>query len=347
MCSGALRVEAAKHLRRVALIVCGAYSLAGLQGAQVPVSRSRLGKARVEVPFSFVYDGKPSRDFISTWKRSETTKRLADGRTLGTVTYSDPQTRLEVIAEKTLFPDRNATEWLVRMRNGGKQDTPIIQQIRPMDLQIDAAPSERMTFHYVLGSALRPVEAPASSENSGAFPCPDCAGAGQGEGLAGDFAGLDKAFPPSGDVQLSHYVFSRGQHRESYLPFFNLQWLGGGLIGAIGWTGQWTVHGTRSPDSVVLQAGQATTHFKLHPGEAIRTPRVLIIEWHGADWLDGQNELRRLLVAPIYRRVNGEVPLPPVAHTGAYALIFDDIAKKTGRNPLEVLPNTSAGGSRR
>ena len=30
--------------------------------------------------------------------------------------------------------------------------------------------------------------------------------------------------------------------------------------------------------------------------------------------------------------------MPPVAHTGAYVLIFDDIAKKTGQNPLDVLP---------
>ncbi len=139
-------------------------------------------------------------------------------------------------------------------------------------------------------------------------------------------------------MKFSHYLFENGQHRESYLPFFNLQWQGGGVIGAIGWTGQWAVNATRSGEAIELQAGQETTHFRLHPGESIRTPRVLAIEWHGSEWLDGQNELRRLLVAHYLPRVDGKVPMPPVAHTGAYALIFDDIAKKTGQNPLQVLP---------
>jgi alpha-galactosidase len=39
--------------------------------------------------------------------------------------------------------------------------------------------------------------------------------------------------------------------------------------------------------------------------------------------------------------------MPPVAHTGAYQLIFDDIAQKTGKNPLQILPTlkqTDLGG---
>jgi alpha-galactosidase len=269
------------------------------------------------MPFFFVYDGKDSTGLLKNWRRAETAKPLPGGRILRTVTYTDKRTGLEVTAESTSFADRNAVEWLLRMRNGGTGDTPIIERIRPLNIRVAAAASEPMTLHYVLGSAMR---------------------AGQGEGLAGDFAPRDARFEPGGHVQFSHYVFQNGQHRESYLPFFNLQWQGGGLIGAIGWTGQWMVEAKRSGEAIVLQAGQETTHFRLHAGESIRTPRVLAIEWHGSDWLEGQNELRRLLVAHYLPRIDGEVAMPPVAHTNAYALIFDDIAKKTGRNPLEVLP---------
>ncbi len=94
----------------------------------------------------------------------------------------------------------------------------------------------------------------------------------------------------------------------------------------------------RSNDAITLRSGQETTHFKLHPGESIRTPRLLLVEWHGPDWITGQNELRRVLIAHYLPRVKGNIPFPPVAHTNAYALIFDDIAKKTGKNPLQVLP---------
>ena len=329
-----------KMQTRAAIIVLSGLLLASLHLAEAQDVPSRLRTVRAEMPFSFVYDGKSSRQLMERWGRAEITKQLSGGRSLRVVTYTDGKTGLEVTAESTSFPNHDAVEWLVRMRNGGNKDTPIIEQIRPMNLRIPAAPAERMTFHYVLGSAFRPVTAPASAnpKKKDAFPCPDCAGAGEGEGLAGDFAPLDKMFAPGGDVKFSHYVFQNGQHRESYLPFFNLQWRGGGVIGAIGWTGQWAVQATRSGEAITLQAGQETTHFRLHPGESIRTPRVLAIEWHGSDWLDGQNELRRLLIAHYLPRVNGQVPMPPVAHTNAYALIFDDIAKKTGQDPLKILP---------
>ncbi len=314
-------------------------STALLGAAQSPQTQSRLNSA--EMPFSFTYAGKTSASFLKSWQRAEGVKDLPGGRRVRTVTYTDKQTGLEVTAETTYFPDRNAVEWLLRMRNRGDRDTPLIEQILPVDLRIPANAAEPMIFHYVLGSALRavgPPPAPAAAGKHDAFPCPDCAGAGTGEGLAGDFAPIDKRFESGGHVDFSHYVFQNGQHRESYLPFFNLQWQGGGLIGAVGWTGQWKVNATRSGQAVTLQAGQEKTHFRLHPGESVRTPRVLLVEWHGSDWLDGQNEFRRLLVAHYLPKVNGQIAMPPIAHTGAYVLIFDDIAKKTGRNPLEILP---------
>ncbi|MBV9038825.1 MAG: alpha-galactosidase, partial [Acidobacteriaceae bacterium] len=160
---------------------------------------------------------------------------------------------------------------------------------------------------------------------------------------------LEKRLLPSDSVQFTHYVFKNGKHAESYLPFFNMQWSDGGLIGAVGWTGQWMLGARRSRDHVQLVAGQELTHLKLQPGERIRTPRILLIGWKGADYISGQNELRRVLVTYYLPRINGQVAMPPVAHTGAYALIFDDIAQKTGKNPLDVLPTlrqTDLGGSK-
>lgn len=45
-----------------------------------------------------------------------------------------------------------------------------------------------------------------------------------------------------------------------------------------------------------VQAGMERTHLKLHPGEEIRTPAVLVLFWQGADRMRGQNLLRRLLL---------------------------------------------------
>lgn len=278
---------------------------------------------RADMPFSFVYGGKSSRALIKSWKRTDKVTQLNGGRSLRATIYSDPRSGMEVIVETTSFPQRNAVEWLLRMHNAGSADTPLIEGVRPVDLHIPVPASEAVTMHYVLGSAMRPTSAAEGNSQ---------------EGLAGDYTPIDKSWATGDSIHFSHYIFENGNHRDSYLPFFNLQRAGGGLIGAIGWTGQWMLSGSRTSKDIVLQSGQETTHFKLHPGESIRTPRVLLIEWNGSDWIDSQNELRRVLIAHYLPRVGGEIPFPPVAHTNAYALIFDDIANKTGRNPLEVLP---------
>jgi alpha-galactosidase len=278
---------------------------------------------RADMPFSFVYGGKSSRELIKSWKRTDTVTQLNGGRSLRATTYSDPRSGMEVIAETTSFPERNAVEWLLCMHNAGSADTPLIEGVRPVDLHIPVPASEAVTMHYVLGSAMRPTSAAEGNSQ---------------EELAGDYTPIDKSWATGDSIHFSHYIFENGKHRDSYLPFFNLQRAGGGLIGAIGWTGQWMLSGSRTSKDIVLQSGQETTHFKLHPGESIRTPRFLLIEWKGSDWIDSQNELRRVLIAHYLPRVGGEIPFPPVAHTNAYALIFDDIANKTGRNPLEVLP---------
>jgi alpha-galactosidase len=132
-----------------------------------------------------------------------------------------------------------------------------------------------------------------------------------------------------------------GLHKGSYIPFFNLQWRDGGVVGAIGWTGQWMVSAGRSTSSIALKSGQQLTHLRLHAGESIRTPSILLIQWSGRDRLVGQNALRQLLLSYYAARVDGRLVMPPVAHTDAYALIFDGIAKKTGQNPLDVLPTVT------
>ncbi len=188
----------------------------------------------------------------------------------------------------------------------------MIQDIFPLDLKVPQSKDGVVVLHSAYGS-----------------PYGDHA----------DFTPIDKDLGLAGEFHSSHYVFEKGEHAYSYLPFFNLQWGDGGLIGAIGWTGQWMLHLQRSSDGVLVQSGQETSHFKLHAGEEVRTPRILLLQWAGKDRMVGQNELRRLLLAHYTPRVDGEIAMPPVAHSGAYVCIFDDIAQKTGENPLNILPH--------
>jgi alpha-galactosidase len=293
---------------------------AGRGSAPVTNPPPLLTKIASAEGFSFKYGGKPSKEFLPAWKRGTTSRRLPDGRTLETITYQDPASGLEVSRELTRFPSFPALEVLLRVRNAGKADTPVLESILPLDFEFDPPGAQDAVLHHVLGSASRTVQD------------------GEG-GMSRDFSPVDKPLSQGAVINLVHYVMNGDQHVESYLPFFNLQWQGGGMIGGIGWTGQWRIQAKRGASRTVgLQVGQETTHFILHPGESVRTPRVLLLQWAGQDRLKGHNLWRRLLVSYYVPRIDGQVPLPPIAYTCSYLLQFEDIAKKTGRNPLQVMP---------
>ena len=278
-----------------------------------------LSKLVNGIPFSFVMGGRPSSSFIGAWKAAHRETVLPDGRTRTVISYSDPATGLELREELIGFRD-HAVEVVLFVKNTGTNDTPVIENLLPLDVLFPVQDQTQVIFHHQLGSAIRPTSQPDT------------------ESLAGDFTPLDTTLATPQQVVISHYIMRNNIHQESYLPFFNLQLEDGGIIGAVGWTGQWMVRIDRKNGAVSLEAGQETTHFKLHPGEEIRTPRVLLISWKGTDWLKAQNQLRRILVTYYLPRVGGQVVTPPIAHTGAYTLIFDQIAKTTGKNPLDVIP---------
>jgi alpha-galactosidase len=265
------------------------------------------------VPFSFTYDGKSSKEFLGSWQKSENVRSISDGRSVHTVNYIDSSTHLEVDWEVTRFPENDLIEWVVNLRNRGSQDSPLLEQIEPLDIDLPVHQGSPVTFHYAHGSTASAL----------------------------DYTAVDADLSAGKNVAIAHYIMENGVQKDSYLPFFNLQWPDGGLVGAIGWTGQWMVTMQRSANAVALKSGQQLTHLKLHPGESIRTPRILLVSWHGKDSIVGQNALRHSLIRYYTPRIDGKPPMPPVASTGAYALIFDGIAQKTGQNPLDILPTVT------
>jgi len=96
-----------------------------------------------------------------------------------------------------------------------------------------------------------------------------------------------------------------GRSSNGILPFMNLQLAGQGLVVGIGWSGQLAGRFRRDGDSLYITIGQETTRLRLHPGEKIRTPRILLLSWQGDEPMDGQNALRQLLLARYLPRVTG------------------------------------------
>jgi len=237
--------------------------------------------AKDKPPFSFVYDGQPSATLLSTWKRTETpTAGTAADRTVRTVTWTDPKTGLVLTATVTAFRDFPAVEWLLRFENRGTADTPLLENVQALDV--------------TLGTGADPIVL---------------------DQIAGDDASTHSYNPIEQEVKAGQNVRfapNGGRPSTGAFPFFNLDLGRCGLITAIGWSGQWAAGVQRDATGPTrLTAGMELTHLRLHPGEAIRTPRILLLGWSG-DRVNGHNQCRRLLLAHYLPKANGQTWRPAI-----------------------------------
>ncbi len=269
-------------------------------------------------PFSFNYGGKASPGFIGAWKVTSRTEQAAD-RTVRTVVYSDPATRLRITAVYTIYKDFPAAEWVLRLKNEGTADSPVIENLLACaaDLPGFAGP---VKLYRARGS---------SAERS-------------------DFGPIEDVLADRGEI-----VFGTSSGRSSdttALPFFNMAGSGRGVLAAIGWSGSWTAAVRRaSGHGLSLDAGMVKTRFKLLPGEDVRTPSVALLFWQGSDRMAGHNLFRRFILAHHTPRPGGKPLVLPLSHgvgfggpfpcneyvcaTESYALAMIDRLKQFGIEP--------------
>ena len=81
------------------------------------------------------------------------------------------------------------------------------------------------------------------------------------------------------------------------MPLFDFKPDSSGVMLAVGWSGQWAASFTKTNGTTAnVQAGMELTHLKLHAGEEIRTPAMLLVFWSGGKDIRGHNQLRQLLL---------------------------------------------------
>lgn len=120
------------------------------------VCASALHAIHDKIPFSFIYDGKFSTEFLS--------KRNADfaGKS---IICTDPATGLQITCEPK-WTDNRAIDWVIHFKNTGRHDTPIIEHILPLDLTLSIAADDQPILYYSKGSTVGPsrcICAPARS----------------------------------------------------------------------------------------------------------------------------------------------------------------------------------------
>jgi alpha-galactosidase len=240
-------------------------------------------------PFSFKYAGKDSSQILPGWQASDenaTVKGLAGNadHAVHRYIYTDPDTKLIVTAEVRTFPDfPGAVDWVLYFKNGGTADTPFIENILPLHESFPTQPDDCVVRHD------------------------------KGSSAGGDdFKPLEEHFGPGGN---DHQESPGGNpSSDNSLPFFNIQSRDHGYILGLGWTGGWKADFVNAQDgkSIAMSSGMKATHLLLHPGEEIRSPRIVLLPWSGGDWTDAQNNWRRLLFAHYVPHDNGQPMLGPV-----------------------------------
>ncbi|MES2355306.1 MAG: alpha-galactosidase [Pseudomonadota bacterium] len=270
-------------------------------------------------PFSFTYDGIRSAALLDMWRVSQSTQALDAQRVQYSVRYRDPVSGLEVCIEAIEHLDYSAVEWVLKFKNTGTINTPILHDIWPLDTKLGpTTSSSNYVLRYADGSAQLVSDFQPRQQYIGTPPITLKPYGGRSSG-----GGPMKS--PS------------EQTEPGVLPFFNVSYPGGdGFTAGIGWTGQWNATFSH-PDGAALQvnAGMERTHLYLKPGEEIRSPSVLLLFWKGEDCAVGQMYLRRLLLAQYSPRVNGQLQVPPVAASPNGTIPFERVTEANMKQGIE------------
>ncbi|MGC8669139.1 MAG: alpha-galactosidase [Chthonomonadales bacterium] len=286
-------------MQQASLVWCALLAIAGAAAcALVPSEQERtaarlwfarhLAGSAADVPFSFVYGGRASATLLSQWKEHRTTRRLDARRTQQVRVWTDPGTGLQVRLEAVEYREDPCVEWLLKFRNTGRKDTPILEHVLPLDARLECASQAAWLLRHSVGS-------PATRS---------------------DYAPLETPLPEGASKRISA---AGGRPTASDLCYFNLDRGDQGVILALGWPGQWAAE-FQHPSAAFLHvtAGQELTHFTLHPGEEVRTPLIVLLHWSG-DWIRGQNLWRRWMMHYGMPHPGGKMPEPQMTAASSRA----------------------------
>ena len=268
---------------------------------------ARRAEVATELPFSFVYGGRPSSEFIVGWQREVEDQQLDDGRRRRTLTLTDGETALEVRAVCTIYTDTPGVDWMLHFTNRGAEDTPIIEQVKAVDVAIAPGIGSAPVLRRLHGSA--------------------CA--------VSDWQPFEEALTPGKRIE---FAPREGKSSQGACPFFNLDWGRGGVITALGWSGQWSASVARGDQgSIRLQAGMQNLHLKLRPGESIRSPRVLQLHWSDGSELRACNLFRRTMLRHVAPQVGGKTVTPPIVHLSTSFYELNDSTEANVLSHLEAI----------
>ena len=240
-----------------------------------------LGPDAPVPPFSFVYGGRNSAELLKNWKVVRKSKALDKNRTQLNILFSDPLTGLVIDCEAIKWKDYPAVEWVLYFQNTSQSDTLIIEDIQALDITVQQKLQTNYTLYHGYGA----------------------------DNKLHDFGLRTDIILPKSTTKIG----SQGMSSIQSLPFFNLQLNKNGIIGAVGWSGNWSAQfQCGEKNELNLRAGMDSTHLLLHADERIRTPRIALLFWKG-DRFRGHNIWRRFMLDYYSPHLEGKPVVVPLA----------------------------------
>jgi alpha-galactosidase len=271
--------------------------------------QGRFGPGATAPPFSFQYADQPSASLLPGWTLTDQgSNSTQPRRDQHRSTYADPRTHLEIHADVTTFADYPAVEWVLGIRNAGTVDSPVLSDLYALDMTLLVAQSADVVLHHARGSTAQ----------------------------ATDFKAVDRRVAAGDQVRLAP---NGGRSSDGVLPFFNVELPDGqGVIAAVGWSGQWQALLERDAidGRLRMRAGLERLHTILHPDEAIRSPRILLVFWTG-ERVHGQNLLRRLLLEHYTPRRGNQPIVGPIWASSTGDIGFNNTSESNQQASIEAV----------
>lgn len=297
----------------------------GLMGREVgaiePTREERSARAewvathwdarRLAVPFAFTYDGRPSSSGLPGWRLERTERRLDRARRERNLVWTDPDSSLEVRLKGIEYTDFPAVEWTVYFRNAGTNRTPVLSSIQAVSTDFGGSEGGPFEVRYATGAPTRPD----------------------------DYMPQRKLIAAGEEFRLAT---EGGRPSQKFMPYFNLAWRDRGVVGAVGWPGQWAASFRADARSGLrFEAGQEDTHFRLEPGEEVRSPLIALVFWKG-DPERAHNLWRAWMVAHNLPRPGGR--LVPTHLVACSSHQFNEMLRANEENQKLFIDRYLAGG---
>ncbi len=192
--------------------------------------------------------------------------------------------------------DFDAVEWVPTLKPQTTQPAFVYEHLASADLLVELPNATAVEVHWSSGSHSEPE----------------------------DFQPHVTQLKPNEPLRLESFG---GRSSDGVMPMFNLASNDGGLVIAIGWSGDWQAEFALQADGKVhFTCGLKRPRFQFNnnePFEPLRLPSVLVMPYSG-DWINGQNRFRQLMLKH-YTPTNCPVmQLMPVAASVHGMIGFND-----------------------